>query len=186
MKIKNVNVYGLDNAVRVAKFPMTKDAEEVNSDILNITNTLGAAKIGSGHNNFLKGIIVQFDLTVSIKLWTEAERYHWFEIISSQSTMHSITKFELTSERFNSHVDVRAIELLKDKIALYKKDMSAERYLDVLYNVPVGCNLTAGISTNYLQLKTIYKQRTNHRLTEWLLFCKWIESLPHSEWITNG
>ena len=46
--------------------------------------------------------------------------------------------------------------------------------------------LTQGIVTNYLQLKTIYNQRKNHRLPEWRLFCDWIKTLPYSEWITGN
>ena len=56
-------------------------------------------------------------------------------------------------------------------------------YLEILYNNPAGFRLTAGMTTNYRQLKTIYAQRKNHRLPEWREFCKWIQTLPHSELI---
>ena len=39
------------------------------------------------------------------------------------------------------------------------------------------------MTTNYRQLKTIYRQRKNHALPEWKAFCKWIETLPWSELI---
>ena len=58
-----------------------------------------------------------------------------------------------------------------------------KRYLEILYSNPVGFKLTAGMTTNYRQLKTIYSQRRNHRLPEWQAFCDWIETLPHSEFI---
>ena len=57
---------------------------------------------------------------------------------------------------------------------------------DRLYSNPCGFILTARITTNYLQLKTIYAQRKNHTLPEWRLFCKWIEQLPYSNLITGG
>ncbi len=42
------------------------------------------------------------------------------------------------------------------------------------------------VSTNYLQLKTIYKQRKNHKLKEdWGAICSMIEGLPYSELITQ-
>ena len=78
------------------------------------------------------------------------------------------------------------IELLKYLIDRYNADPTPERYLRVLYNVPVGFQLTARMTTNYRQLKTIYQQRKNHRLPEWREFCTWIELLPHSEFITGG
>ena len=47
------------------------------------------------HGQFLTGIRVAFDLTFSNKAWVEAERYRFLEFVSSQSTMHRITKFDL-------------------------------------------------------------------------------------------
>ena len=51
--------------------------------------------------------------------------------------------------------------------------------------LPMGYELWAGISTNYLQLKTIYKQRRWHKLDDWREFCAFIEGLPMSELITK-
>jgi len=45
--------------------------------------------------------------------------------------------------------------------------------------------LTARMTTNYRQLKTIYAQRRNHLLPDWQMFCDWIETLPYSELITG-
>ena len=52
--------------------------------------------------------------------------------------------------------------------------------------MPSGLELTARMTTNYRQLKTIYAQRKNHRLPEWRRFCEWIEDLPMSELIIGG
>lgn len=51
-------------------------------------------------------------------------------------------------------------------------------YLRCLYSNPCGFRLTAGMTTNYCQLKTIYQQRKDHRLPEWREFCQWILTLP--------
>jgi hypothetical protein len=61
---------------------------------------------------------------------------------------------------------------------IYNEDPTADNYLNLLYNIPVGFRLTAGMTTNYRQLKTIYQQRRNHRLPEWQEFCDWVETLP--------
>lgn len=188
--INNVKVYGLENAVRVAKFPMAIDTNKCTEEIIPVTNSLAKTEPGSAHNNFLCGIIVQFDLTATLKFWPEFQRYHFADIISSQSTMHRITRFNL-DEAYYKYTDKRIIDIMKEKVAGYNaiedktSDKAKEKYLEVLYNNPAGFLLTAGITTNYLQLKTMYKQRHNHRLEEWRVFCKWIESLPHSEWMTN-
>jgi hypothetical protein len=125
------------------------------------------------------GIIVQFDLTFTLKAWPEAQRYHFLEFVSSQSTMHRITHFD-PEEQCNEYVHFGVISILKGLIDCYNADPTPENYLRVLYNIPTGFRLTARMSTNYRQLKTIYQQRKNHRLPEWRTFCEWIEELPHS------
>ena len=52
-------------------------------------------------------------------------------------------------------------------------------YLRILYSNPCGMFLTARMTTNYQQLKTIYQQRRYHRLPEWQWFCDWCETLPY-------
>lgn len=184
MKIENVKVYGLENAIRCSKFPMSIDTASCTEEVTKTIEKLASCKTGTGHDNFLNGIIVQFDLTFTIKAWTEAERYHFFDFISSQSTMHRIAKFNL-DEAYNEYVDKRIIEIIKELVDNYNKSNSPEDYLKLLYSNPCGFELTAGMTTNYRQLKTIYQQRKDHRLPEWKGFCKWIEKLPHSEWITG-
>ena len=90
MVIDNIKVYGIENAVRGSKFPMSIDIESLNSDIVERTKKLGQSPVGAAHDQFLTGCLVQFDLTFTVKAWTEAERYHFFDFISSQSTMHRI------------------------------------------------------------------------------------------------
>ena len=138
---------------------------------------------GSGHDQFLTGIVVQFNLTLTNKAWVEAERYHFLDFVSSQSTMHRIAQFDL-DQAYIDYVDPRMVEVMKALVAEYNSDPTPEKYLRVLYSNPAGFRLTARMTTNYRQLKTIYRQRRNHRLPEWRAFCEWIETLPYSEWIT--
>ena len=177
MKIERVNVYGLCESVQASKYPKSVDVSECTNEITDTTRNLGSCDTGTGHDQFLTGIIVQFDLTFSIKAWVEAERYHFFDFVSSQSTMHRIAHLD-TYEQCNEYVDEAAIQLVERKIEAYKEYPTPDNYLRILYNVPVGFELTARMTTNYRQLKTIYYQRRNHRLPEWKKFCKWVESLP--------
>lgn len=175
--IDNVKVYGLLESVQASKYPMSVDVSECTSEITDRTRKMGSCPTGTAHDQYLTGIIVQFNLTFSIKAWVEAERYHFFDFVSSQSTMHRITKLD-PRKQCNKYVDERVIEILEGKIAAYNETPTPENYLNVLYNVPAGYELTARMTTNFRQLKTIYYQRKNHRLPEWREFCKWIESLP--------
>lgn len=184
MKVENVQVYGLNESIRRAKFPMSVDTGSLNSDLTNGIVSLAKSKSGEGHDQWLTGVVVQFDVTGTLKWWTEAQRYHFLDFVSSQSTMHRITKFDIDSQ-CNEYVSPFIINRVKDLVADYNTNPSPENYLRVLYNIPTGFQLTAGMTTNYRQLKTIYKQRKTHRLSEWRDFCKWIEGLPHSELIVD-
>ena len=184
MQISNVQVYGLNESIRRAKFPMSVDTGSLNSDLTKGITALAKSKSGEGHDQWLTGVVVQFDLTFTIKAWTEAERYHFFDFVSSQSTMHRVSKMDVRKQcnQYVTENTIAEVERLKE---IYLNDPTAENYLILLYNIPVGFQLTAGMTTNYRQLKTIYKQRKNHRLPEWREFCKWVESLPHSELIVG-
>ena len=68
---------------------------------------------------------------------------------------------------------------MKELVAKYNDDPTPDNYLRVLYTNPCGFRLTAGMTTNYRQLKTIYQQRKAHRLPEWRTFCGWALTLPY-------
>lgn len=196
--VNNVKLFGMEDSIKAAKYPMSTDIDSLNDELTPGIHKLGMAPRGSGHDNFLKGIIVQFDLTFTNKVWPEAERYHWLDFVSSQSTMHRITRFDLDNSYIH-YVDNRIIQIMKEKVERYNRLVAMkpevnlpeydeeikEAYLEVLYNNPAGFKLTARMTTNYQQLKTIYGQRKTHRLPEWRVFCSWLETLPHSEWITG-
>lgn len=184
--IKNVQIYGLEESIRASKFPMAVDTDKCTSEITERTISLGSVATGTGHDNFLKGIIVQFDWTFTPKCSVEVERYHFIDFVSSQSTMHRITKFDL-DKAYIEYVDKVIINRMKGLVERYNamtkeqqnSDEGKELYLKILYSNPCGMLLTARMTTNYQQLKTIYQQRRHHRLPEWQWFCDWCETLPH-------
>lgn len=206
--VSNVRIYDLEESLLASGYPMRTDLtpREINDNDIQRGHTLSAAcDTGNGaHGQFMTGIRVSFDLTCSNKMWVEAERYRFLEFVSSQSTMHRITKFNL-EEAYNKYVDPRAIEIVREKIEehaqlvaehkVIKDKTSPEalelnerikcKYLEILYTNPAGFTLTARMTTNYRCLKNIYIQRKTHRLPEWKAFCKWIESLPYFEELIN-
>lgn len=175
--ISNVRVYGLEASIKRSKYPMSIDTSTCTSEVTKTIFNLAQSPVGSGHDNWLNGIIVQFDLTFTNKAWVEAERYHFLDFVSSQSTMHRITKFDL-DKAYIEYTDPRMIEIMQQLVAQYNADPTPDNYLKVLYSNPAGFKLTAGMTTNYRQLKTIYYQRKNHRLPEWRVFTEWITTLP--------
>lgn len=207
--VSNVKIYDLEESLIAAGYPMRTDVgsrDLVEQDFKRGHNLSKACDKGnSAHGQFMTGIRVSFDLTCSNKMWVEAERYRFLEFVSSQSTMHRITKFDL-KQTYNKYVDPRVIEIMQEKVDEYNllvdcynkhfkgkktqlaKDFSEYlkiKYLEILYTNPAGFTLTARMTTNYRCLKNIYIQRRNHRLPEWQAFCDWIETLPYFEELIN-
>lgn len=179
MKIDNLKIYDLLECVKASKYPMAVDTNDCNCDIVPTTVKLASCKKGTAHDQFLTGIRVNFDLTFTNKAWVELERYRFIEFVSSQSTMHRISKFDL-GEQYNEYVDPRIIDIMNKLKDRYNETQDPEDYLKLLYSNPAGFQLTARLTTNYRALKTVYSQRKNHRLPEWREFCKWIETLPYA------
>lgn len=182
--VSNVKVYDLKESVKASKYPMSVDTESVNDEITDRVRSLAQSGKGEGHDQFMTGIRVAFDLTFTVKAWTEAERYRFLEFVSSQSTMHRISKFDL-DKQYSKYVDPRMIKIMNELKDRYNETQDPEDYLRLLYSNPCGFKLTARMTTNYRALKTIYSQRKNHRLPEWRAFCEWIKTLPYSTLITG-
>lgn len=194
--VTNVKIYDLEESLIASGYPMRTEltaAAVTWKDLSRAQKLVEATKTGNGaHAQFMTGIRVAFDLTCSNKMWVEAERYRFLEFVSSQSTMHRITKFDL-DDQYNEYVDPRVIEIMKEKVAEYNRIAEANadadrnpeilkrKYLEILYTNPAGFTLTARMTTNYRCLRNIYMQRKDHRLPEWRAFCKWIETLPYAK-----
>lgn len=182
--VDNAWVFGMDNAIKGSKYPMLTDVSKATSERTQTVDKLATCRTGEGHDNFLNGVLVQFDLNLTIKAWVEAERYHFLDFISSQSTMHRIAQMEIR-KCCNEYVTERAIENVEELLSIYRESGDSEDYLRLLYNIPAGFILTAKMTTNYRQLKTIYQQRKTHKLTGWREFCKWLETMPNAHFITR-
>lgn len=175
--VHNASVYDLYESIQASKYPMLTSTERATGAITDTVKKLGSSKKGEGHDQFLTGIVVNFDLTFSNKAWVEAERYRFLFFVSSQSTMHKIANFDIDSQ-CNEYVTENTKNEIKRLLDIYNNDSTIDNYLNLLYNIPSGFKLTARLTTNYRELKTIYSQRRNHRLPEWREFCNWIENLP--------
>ena len=206
--ISNVKIYDLEESLIASGYPMRtkKIVHDLGTQDFERGERLVKATLkgNTAHHQFLTGVRVNFDLTFTNKAWVEAERYRFLEFVSSQSTMHRITKFDLDGQ-YIEYVDPRIIEIIKEKVSEYNtlienkpSDKASEillkdynefctrKYLEILYSNPAGFKLTARMTTNYRCLRNIYIQRRNHRLPEWRAFCRWIETLPYANlFLTN-
>lgn len=183
--ISNVRVYDLDESIRASKYPMATDTSILTSEITKTVKSLAQSGKGEGHDQFLTGIRVAFDLTFTVKAWTELERYRFISFISSQSSMHRISKFDL-DKQYIEYVDPRMITIMNELKDRYNETQDPEDYLKLLYSNPCGFKLTARLTTNYRCLKTVYAQRKTHRLPEWRAVCDWIAQLPYAKELIIG
>ena len=206
MKIENIKVYDLEESMIASGYPMRTELneKEVSDKTLKRCLNLTKASNGNGaHGQWMTGVRVAFDLTCTNKMWVESERYRFLEFVSSQSTMHRITKFDLDGQ-YNEYVDPAVINIMKHKVEIYNKLAQAmdiikdekiteliakgmrELYLQILYTNPAGFQLTARLTTNYRCLLNIYVQRHNHRLPEWREFCEKLLELPYFQELVNA
>ena len=194
--ITNVKVYDLEETLVASGYAMINSYDEstvkTQAEVLRLEQLEGdleddrhykralkltKAPLNSGHVSWAKGVVVNMDITFTNKAWIEMQRYHFIDIITGQSCMHRISKFDL-SEVFNEYVDETIIGILRDLQQDYKDNPTPENYLKLLYSTPSGIYLTGRVTTNYLQLMNIYSQRRNHRLPEWREFCQELLKLP--------
>ena len=191
MIIQNEKVTGLKESAKAIGLsygaPLNDDRG------MNVMLRLTSRPLNSGEANALTGVNVQFSIIASIKWWQQAQRYHWFQIVMSQSIMHSITnpKFVLTPNHF-AQSEIGALGTTSpviDAFIKYREDLLSKYNgapippkikRELIYSVPVGMLEEARVTTNYLQLMTMYTQRIHHQLDEWRYFCAWMyKRLPY-------
>ena len=181
MRISNLKVYDLEESLVSSGYPMVtsiETREPVEKDLKRGLNLTKASRTNGAHAQWLTGVRVNFDLTFSNKAWVEAERYRFLEFVSSQSTMHRISKMNLVNN-CNEYVDSRILSIVNELKEKYLETKDKEDYLQLLYNIPAGFELTARMTTNYRCLLNIYNQRHDHRLPEWREFCEELLQLPY-------
>ena len=194
--ITNVKVYDLEESLVASGYAMINQYDEstvkTQAEVIRAEQFYGTleddkhykralkltkAPLNSGHVSWAKGVVVNMDITFTNKAWIEFQRYHFADIITGQSCMHRISKFNL-NDVFNEYVDPHIIIHLKAIQKEYIDNPTPENYLKLLYSTPSGILMTGRVTTNYLQLMNIYQQRHNHRLPEWRQFTQELLELP--------
>lgn len=194
-RFADIEVNGLESAMIASGYPMAtkiispdKATDSQQDRAVTRAHKLASCHVAEGHDCFLKGIIVSCNVRAEQFWWQQFQRYHFADIVASQSKMHRILKFDL-QQQCNSMVEPAIIKIVQDLINDYNADEKKDpkKFEKILCNLPMGFQLTARVVTNYLQLKTMYHQRKNHRLSMWNTeFVKFVKSLPMSELIINN
>ena len=190
LSVKNIKVYDLEESVIACRNAMrTEPAEYTKEEFeksLERAIKLANSPSGSGHQTFLSGIRVSFDLIYPNYISPELQRYHWIDIVCSSSKMHRLAKMDMDN-CFNKYVTQESREQMKELVELYNNAPTYENFMLLVSNCPQGIELFMRVSTNYLQLKTIVKQRANHKLKEdWGNFIDFARTLPYAKELIFG
>jgi hypothetical protein len=163
---------------------------------------------GTDHRKYLRMLPVYVDITAPLYWWKEFDTYKVGTVANSCSTMHKIHEKEFTLEDFSTdiiasmdspfylNVLLAVIEglntaresylVLKDGKTQFDAVDAKEQWRAMIELLPSSYNQKRTVMLNYEVLANMYKSRKNHKLDEWVEFCKWIESLPYSELISGG
>ena len=184
LQIDNWKVYDLKESVIACRNAMRITPAQITDEEFNASMPraiiLANSPSGSGHQTFLSGIRVSFDIKYPNYISPELQRYHWIDIVSSSSKMHRLSSMDMDT-CFNKYVTYESKEQMKRLVKKFNETKSYEDFMVMLSNCPQGIELFMRVSTNYLQLRTLYRQRKTHKLKEdWGEVCEFIEKLPYA------
>lgn len=184
LQIDNWKVYDLKESVIACRNAMRITPAQITDEEFNASMPraimLANSPSGSGHQTFLSGIRVSFDIKYPNYISPELQRYHWIDIVSSSSKMHRLSSMDMDT-CFNKYVTDESKEQMKRLVKKYNETKSYEDFMVLLSNCPQGIELFMRVSTNYLQLRTLYIQRKTHKLKEdYGAVCEFIEKLPYA------
>lgn len=198
-----VSVTGWEEAARGMRNPLNswKLGDTRGSDVgpndMRLMTSL--SKAGSDHAKYKRMIQVYVDITAPFYWWKQFDTYKIGTVANSCSTMHMLTAKEFGLEDFSYEWcnDKDSMDILKATIEVINKkrkickdpnatnDEKREAWYSIVQLLPEGYNQKRTVMLNYEVLSRMYKSRKNHKLAEWNVFCKWVETLPHSGLITD-
>lgn len=211
MKFKFTEVWGFEPAVRGMRNPLESWKKNdtyinLNNEIYMGKNDLDLAqrliKAGTEHRKFMRQIIVSVDITAPLYWWKEFDTYKIGTTANSTSTMHKLANTPITLDCFETDDYDRTLSLVNYEDTLSEISTFEEDIIYVLENIrkkylntkdkrywkelirwlPESWLQTRTVTMNYENIRNMYFQRKNHKLTEWSnSFVKWVESLPYAK-----
>ena len=165
----------------------------IGSNDLQLAQTL--IRAGSEHRKFLRQIFVSVDITAPLYWWKEFDTYKVATVSNSCSTMHKLADTPITLDCFemddftpfidNFKIDlswrtvVSYLEQLRQK---YNETKDKRYWKELIRLLPESWLQKRTITMNYENILNMYRQRKNHKLTEWSKsFCDWVKTLPYAE-----
>lgn len=151
-------------------------------------------KAGSEHRKFLRQIFVSVDITAPLYWWKEFDTYKVGTVSNSTSTMHKLASTPITIGCFEmgDFEDLRMFDIstvweilifdLERLRKLYNETKDKRYWKELIRLLPESWLQKRTITMNYENILNMYRQRKNHKLTEWSeSFCDWVKTLPYAE-----
>ena len=165
----------------------------IGSNDLQLAQTL--IRAGSEHRKFLRQIFVAVDITAPLYFFKELDTYKVGTVANSTSTMHKLASTPITIDCFemgdftplidNFKIDLSwqtimtYLEQLRQK---YNETKDKRYWKELIRLLPESWLQKRTITMNYENILNMYRQRKNHKLTEWSKsFCDWVKTLPYAE-----
>lgn len=152
-------------------------------------------KSGSDHRKHIRLIDVWMEIEAPLFWWKEFDTYRMGVDKVSESTMHTITKepfdhMQFETEGMQDPVILESaidnLNYLRDKwLNEANEEEKHSLWKSIICLLPESYLQTRIVKCSYEALNAIYHARKNHRLKEWRQFCKTLETLPYSEFITG-
>ena len=153
-------------------------------------------KAGSSDRKFLHMIHVQADVIAPMYFIDELDSYQVIPVKKYCFPTNRILDKEFTLDDFscehlisNEPVPCRVfsskqslmvqIDILNTYREMYLEYKDEAYWWQMIQLLPSSYNRRCTIDLNYEKLFSIYDQNKNHKLDEWVEFCKWIETLPY-------
>ena len=151
-------------------------------------------KAGSEHRKFLRQIFVAVDITAPLYFFKELDTYKVGTVSNSTSTMHKLASTPITIDCFEmgDFEDLRVFDIstvweilifdLERLRKLYNETKDKRYWKELIRLLPESWLQKRTITMNYENILNMYRQRKNHKLTEWSKsFCDWVKTLPYAE-----
>lgn len=197
MKFERTAVFNLENALRGMRNPLNSwarsDSEWDGDDYVIGENDLSLAKRlisgGTEHRKFLRQIFISVDITAPIYWWSEYDTYKVATTANSTSTMHTLSKFPICRDMFETD-DMPEEDAYWDAVIAHLEGLRVKynetkdyRYFRLMkQELPSSFRQTRTCTLNYETVRSMVRQRKNHRLKEWSTdFIAWAKTLPYAD-----
>lgn len=150
-------------------------------------------KAGVEHRTYARMINVWMDINAPLYWWKEMDRYTVGKVQISTSTMHKIHDRRFTVDDFShEHLEgwsmtalEHTINMLNDCRYAYLNTKAKDFWYQMIQLLPSSYNQKRTVMISYETAMKIIKERSNHKLDEWIQFVEVLKGLPYMQEIMN-